>query len=109
MPDHLTILLKKSASEHNHLCPRQVLGVRMALAGLSTLGLKAPAYNPHGIGVHRDRRMLCRWHPGGEWGDGWSPYAQGTGPGKNCRHLHQYKIRNEHKVSTQVGCEESCA
>jgi len=35
-------LLSKSASEHSHLCPRQVLGVRMGLAGLAALGLKAP-------------------------------------------------------------------
>jgi formylmethanofuran dehydrogenase subunit E len=35
-------LLNKSASEHSHLCPRQVLGVRMGLAGLAALGLKPP-------------------------------------------------------------------
>jgi formylmethanofuran dehydrogenase subunit E len=49
MPAHLTILLKKSASEHSHLCPRQVLGVRMGLAGLSTLGLKAPLTTRTGL------------------------------------------------------------
>jgi len=49
MPSHLTILLKKSASEHSHLCPRQVLGVRMGLAGLSTLGLKAPLTTRTGL------------------------------------------------------------
>ena len=42
MTSHLTVLLKKSASDHSHLCPRQVLGVRMGLAGLTALGLKAP-------------------------------------------------------------------
>src|SRR4030042_2462397 len=42
MPIDLSILLKRSASEHSHLCPRQVLGVRMGLAGLAVLGLKAP-------------------------------------------------------------------
>jgi formylmethanofuran dehydrogenase subunit E len=42
MPIDLTNLLKRSASEHSHLCPRQVLGVRMGLAGLAVLGLKAP-------------------------------------------------------------------
>ena len=49
MPAHLTILLKKSASEHSHLCPRQVLGVRMALAGLSALVLKAPLTTRTGL------------------------------------------------------------
>lgn len=42
MPSDLTTLLKKSASEHSHLCPRQVLGVRMGLAGLKALELVAP-------------------------------------------------------------------
>jgi formylmethanofuran dehydrogenase subunit E len=42
MREDLYILLKKSASDHSHLCPRQVLGVRMGLAGLAALRLKAP-------------------------------------------------------------------
>ena len=42
MSPQLSPLLRKSASEHSHLCPRQVLGVRMGLAGLAALGLKAP-------------------------------------------------------------------
>jgi len=42
MNEDLYTLLKKSASDHSHLCPRQVLGVRMGLAGLSALNLKAP-------------------------------------------------------------------
>ena len=35
-------LLKLSSSRHDHLCPRQVLGVRMGLAGLRAIGLEAP-------------------------------------------------------------------
>jgi formylmethanofuran dehydrogenase subunit E len=35
-------LLKLSSSRHDHLCPRQVLGVRMGLAGLQAIGLAAP-------------------------------------------------------------------
>jgi formylmethanofuran dehydrogenase subunit E len=42
MPTDLSILLKRSASEHSHLCPRQVLGVRMGLAGLEAVGVKSP-------------------------------------------------------------------
>jgi formylmethanofuran dehydrogenase subunit E len=38
-------LLKLSSSRHDHLCPRQVLGVRMGLAGLRAIGLEAPM--PH--------------------------------------------------------------
>jgi len=33
-------LLQTCASRHDHLCPRQVLGVRMGLAGLSAVGLE---------------------------------------------------------------------
>jgi len=38
-------LLKQSSARHDHLCPRQVLGVRMGLAGLAAIGLEAPM--PH--------------------------------------------------------------
>ena len=53
MPDLLTLDLQKfldaSAARHNHLCPRQVLGVRAALSGAQTLGLRIP---------RRDKRLL---------------------------------------------------
>lgn len=42
-------LLQKSASFHDHLCPRQVLGVRMGLAGGRCLGLEVP---------QKDKRIL---------------------------------------------------
>lgn len=32
-------LLQKSAQHHSHLCPRQILGVRIGLAGMNALGL----------------------------------------------------------------------
>ncbi len=35
-------LLSRSSRDHSHLCPRQILGVRMGLAGLSALGFDAP-------------------------------------------------------------------
>jgi formylmethanofuran dehydrogenase subunit E len=38
----LSELLKQSSARHSHLCPRQVLGVRMGLAGLAALSLEAP-------------------------------------------------------------------
>jgi formylmethanofuran dehydrogenase subunit E len=34
-------LLKKSACDHSHLCPRQILGVRIGLYGLKILNLDA--------------------------------------------------------------------
>jgi formylmethanofuran dehydrogenase subunit E len=41
----LSDLLKQSSARHDHLCPRQVLGTRMGLAGLAAIGLAAPM--PH--------------------------------------------------------------
>lgn len=35
-------LLEKSAREHSHLCPRQILGVRIGLAGMAALGFSEP-------------------------------------------------------------------
>ncbi len=41
-PDNdLQRLLDISAARHSHLCPRQVLGVRMGLYGMALLGLEA--------------------------------------------------------------------
>lgn len=33
--------LEKSSQHHSHLCPRQILGVRIGLAGMKALGLEA--------------------------------------------------------------------
>lgn len=35
-------ILRESASRHRHLCPRQVLGARIGLAGMDALGFDAP-------------------------------------------------------------------
>ena len=42
-------LLKLSSSRHDHLCPRQVLGVRMGLAGLRAIGLDAPIQHKNAL------------------------------------------------------------
>jgi formylmethanofuran dehydrogenase subunit E len=42
-------VLKLSAARHAHLCPRQVLGARMGLAGAAALGLEVP---------RQDKRLL---------------------------------------------------
>lgn len=39
---NLQLLLDKSTREHSHLCPRQILGVRLGLAGLTALGFSTP-------------------------------------------------------------------
>jgi len=41
MPD-LQTLLETSATRHSHLCPRQVLGVRIGLAGAAALEIEVP-------------------------------------------------------------------
>ena len=41
MPD-LETLLEISSRKHDHLCPRQILGVRIGLAGLKALGFAEP-------------------------------------------------------------------
>lgn len=37
----LQSLLEKSSRDHSHLCPRQILGVRMGLCGIKALGVSA--------------------------------------------------------------------
>ncbi len=53
-PDLLQTLLEESARRHQHLCPRQVLGVRLALHGLALLGLRPPA----GRFRNQEKRLL---------------------------------------------------
>jgi formylmethanofuran dehydrogenase subunit E len=49
MHPELEQLLERSAERHSHLCPRQVLGVRMGLAGMAALGLEAPISRQAGL------------------------------------------------------------
>jgi len=39
---NITQLLEKSMQDHDHLCPRQILGVRIGLAGMQALGFDEP-------------------------------------------------------------------
>ncbi|MFQ5616684.1 MAG: FmdE family protein [Anaerolineales bacterium] len=48
MPN-LQTLLERSAARHTHFCPRQVLGVRMGLAGAAAMGMHLP---------RNDKRLL---------------------------------------------------
>jgi formylmethanofuran dehydrogenase subunit E len=54
-------LLERSASRHSHLCPRQVLGVRIGLAGAAALGLDLP---------RTDKRLLVILETDGCFADG---------------------------------------
>src|SRR5512140_3769554 len=49
MPPCLDEILERSAAHHSHLCPRQVLGARMALAALDMLHMDAPITRQSGL------------------------------------------------------------
>ena len=51
MPANLQDLLERTAVRHDHLCPRQVLGVRMGVAGLQAVGLEAPISKSTGLTI----------------------------------------------------------
>jgi formylmethanofuran dehydrogenase subunit E len=38
----IALLLEKSIQDHDHLCPRQILGVRIGMAGMKVLGINEP-------------------------------------------------------------------
>jgi formylmethanofuran dehydrogenase subunit E len=59
--DNLQAILAKSSARHRHLCPRQVLGVRVGLAGAQALGLDLP---------RRDKRLLIFVETDGCFADG---------------------------------------
>ncbi len=44
---NLQLLLEKSTRDHSHLCPRQILGVRLGLAGMKSLGFNSPPDKKH--------------------------------------------------------------
>lgn len=57
----LQSFLDQSAARHSHLCPRQVLGVRVALAGAAALNLTVP---------RDDKRLLAIVETDGCFADG---------------------------------------
>ncbi len=58
LPDRslLNELLADSAQRHHHLCPKQVLGVRLALIGLEALGLQC---DPARRFRNGEKTLLC--------------------------------------------------
>lgn len=47
----LQTLCEISSQRHNHLCPRQVLGVRIGLAGAHSLGIEVPQKKKHLLSI----------------------------------------------------------
>jgi formylmethanofuran dehydrogenase subunit E len=73
-------LLAASAARHRHLCPRQVLGVRIGLAGAAALDLEAP---------RTDKRLLCISETPGCFLDGLEA-ATGSAPGRRTMFVVDY-------------------
>jgi formylmethanofuran dehydrogenase subunit E len=76
----LAELLNRSASRHSHLCPRQVLGVRMALTGAQALGLDLP---------RKDKNLLVIAETDGCFLDGLE-IAAGVSPGRRTLRIEYY-------------------
>lgn len=57
----LQSLLERSSARHSHLCPRQVLGARIGLAGAAAVGLEIP---------RADKRLLVIVETDGCFADG---------------------------------------
>ena len=66
----LAQLLKTSAARHSHLCPRQVLGVRIGLAGVAALGLDVPRCDTRASGPSAGKRLLVVLETDGCLADG---------------------------------------
>lgn len=77
---HLQALLEQSAARHNHLCPRQVLGVRIGLAGAAALGMEIP---------RTDKRLLVIVESDGCFADG-VEVATGASMGHRTLRLEDY-------------------
>lgn len=76
----LETILQRSAERHRHLCPRQVLGARIGLAGAAALGLEIP---------RTDKRLLAIVETDGCFADGVEA-ATGCSMGHRTMRLEDY-------------------
>ncbi len=86
-------LLQKSAACHDHLCPRQVLGVRVGLAGGRWLGLDVPQQN---------KRILTIVETDGCFIDGLA-IATGCNIGRRTMYVYDFGKVATTFVDTQTG------
>ena len=89
-------LLRLCSLRHDHLCPRQVLGVRMALAGAAALGLDLPQHENLGLPQHenlglpsQDKTLLIIAETDGCFVDGLE-VAAGVSPGHRTLRIEDY-------------------
>lgn len=89
----ITELLQQSAALHHHLCPRQVLGVRIGLCGAKALGLDAP---------RRDKRLVVFMETDGCGADGVS-VASGCWVGRRTMRIFDHGKMAATFVDTLTG------
>lgn len=92
MPD-VSALLALSSARHSHLCPRQVLGVRMALIGAAALGLDLP---------RNDKRLLVIAETDGCFVDGLE-VAMGVSAGHRTLRIEDYGKVAATFIDTRTG------
>jgi formylmethanofuran dehydrogenase subunit E len=92
-PDCVEALLRQSAALHRHLCPRQVLGVRIGLYGGAALGLDVP---------RTDKRLLIFVETDGCGADGVS-VATGCWVGRRTLRVLDYGKLAATFVDTHTG------
>lgn len=93
LPDGLPALLDRSAALHAHLCPRQVLGARLALAAAADLGVAVP---------QADKRLLAVVESDGCFSDGVS-VASGCSVGHRTLRVADYGKVATTLVDTATG------
>jgi formylmethanofuran dehydrogenase subunit E len=91
---NLQLLLKKSARDHSHLCPRQILGVRLGLAGMKALGFETPPDK---------KQLLVITETDGCFADGLSAATDCT-VGHRTLRVEDYGKTAATFVDTQAGC-----
>lgn len=89
----LAELLTRSSARHSHLCPRQVLGVRMAFSGASALQLELP---------RQDKRLLVITETDGCFLDGLE-VAAGISPGRRTLRIEDYGKVAATFIDTKTG------
>jgi formylmethanofuran dehydrogenase subunit E len=102
IPDRelLAMLLRESARRHQHLCPRQVLGVRLGLCGLRALGLSGHDSLPRFL--NRDKRLLTFVETDGCGADGIA-VAVGCSIGQRTMRVYDYGKVAATLLDTQSG------